>query len=145
MSAGTGIRHSEFNPLPNTKTHLLQIWIFPNKRELTPTYQQKFFSNEDKRGRLCLILSEDKKDDSLQIMQSAKVYAGLFNGEESARLETELERSYYVHVAKGSVSINGVALKAGDAMKIYETYEDITISNGQECEVLIFDLNKHNR
>lgn len=143
MSAGSGVRHSEYNPLPNTKTNLLQIWMFPNEVDGAPSYQQKYFSPDDKRGVLKLIISGNQEDGSLKIKQTAKVYAGLFDGDESAILQTSEYRSYFIHVARGSVKINGLLLNTGDALKIFSTDENIEVSEGNKAEVLIFNLNKH--
>lgn len=143
MSAGRGIRHSEYNPLPNTTTRLLQIWIFPNKKGGEPTYQQKNFTKEEKRGQLKLIISDDESEGSLKIYQNAKIYSGLFNGEEKGTLKTKPGRSYYVHVVQGSVNLNELPLLDGDAVKIFDTDMDLVIDNGENAEVLIFDLNTH--
>lgn len=143
MSAGTGVYHSEFNPLPKTKTNLLQIWLYPNVENEAPTYQQKNFSIEEKRGKLKLIISENQRDGSLKIKQNASIYAGLFDGDEQAILKVSEDRSYFVHIVKGNVNVNDIPLKAGDAMKIFKAKKDIKISNGKNAEVLVFDLNKH--
>lgn len=143
MSAGTGVFHSEFNPLPNTKTNLLQIWLYPNVKDENPTYQQQSFKSEDKRGKLKLIVSQDQRNGSLKIKQNASIYAGLFDGDEQATLPVNEDRSYFVHVVKGDVKINDIPLKGGDAMKIFKAMKDIKISNGKNAEILIFDLNKH--
>lgn len=143
MSAGTGVRHSEFNPLPNTRTHLLQIWIYPNVKDGKPTYQQKHFNQDEKCGKLRLIISDNEQDGSLKIKQDTKIYAGLFNGEEKAQLITQTNRSYYIHVARGSLHINDLPLNEGDAIKIFDTNVPLVFDNGNQAEVLVFDLVQH--
>jgi redox-sensitive bicupin YhaK (pirin superfamily) len=139
MSAGTGVRHSEFNPSPNETVHFLQIWIQPAERNIEPGYEEKRFSPEEKRGRLRLIVSPDRADGSLLIHQDARVYAGLFNGEERAELSVSRGRRIYLHVARGSVKANGTALEAGDALKISDGSR-LTLTDGRDAEVLAFDL-----
>lgn len=139
MSAGAGVTHSEFNASAEKPVHFLQIWILPNQKNIAPEYQQKYFTPESKRGRLCLILSPEGQAGALPIHQDVRVYAGLFDGEESASL-AGLERRYvYVHLAKGSLKVNGQQLEAGDGLKIRKT-DTIEVHDGKEAEVLIFDL-----
>jgi hypothetical protein len=139
MSAGRGVRHSEFNPSPASLVHFLQIWIQPNAQGIEPSYEEKRFAAADKRGRLRLIASPDQSDGSVLIHQDARVYAGLFDDAESASLEVKPDRLIYVHVARGAVHANGVALEAGDALKLSET-QQLQLQNGREAEVLVFDL-----
>jgi redox-sensitive bicupin YhaK (pirin superfamily) len=139
MSAGTGIRHSEFNPSPGEPVHFLQIWIQPAKRNIEPGYEEKRFAPEEKRGRLRLIVSPDRADGSLLIHQDARIYAGLFNGDERAELEVQPGRRIYVHLARGSLTANGAALEAGDALRITDGTQ-LTLSAGRDAEVLVFDL-----
>jgi quercetin 2,3-dioxygenase len=139
MSAGTGIRHSEFNPSPGEPVHFLQIWIQPAKRNIEPGYEEKRFGPEEKRGRLRLIVSPDRADGSLLIHQDARIYAGLFNGDERAELEVQPGRRIYVHLARGSLTANGAALEAGDALRITDGTQ-LTLSAGRDAEVLVFDL-----
>src|SRR5262245_18247738 len=106
MSAGSGVRHSEFNPSSKDGLHFLQIWIQPNVRGIPPSYEEKRFSVEEKRGHLRLIASPDGEDGSVRIHQEAHVYAGLFDGAEKAQLEVALGRWLYVHVARGSIHAN---------------------------------------
>jgi len=136
MSAGTGVRHSEYNAAEGV-THFLQIWIEPQVTGIAPSYEQKRFSAEEKRGRLRLIASPDRREESLLIHQDALVYAGLFDGAERAELALGAERQGYVHVARGSITVNGHALQAGDALK---TDGRITVEAGRGAEVLVFDL-----
>ena len=119
--------------------HFLQIWIVPNVSGATPRYQQEHFSAEQKRGRLQLIISPDGANGSLQVRQDARVYAGLFDGKENATLTLAPDRYAYVHVARGSVELNGVPLQEGDGVRVREE-QLLTLSNGQDAEVLVFDL-----
>jgi redox-sensitive bicupin YhaK (pirin superfamily) len=139
MSAGTGVRHSEFNPSPGQPVHFLQIWIQPAKRNIEPSYEEKRFAPEQKRGRLQLIVSPDRADGSLLIHQDARIYAGLFTGNERAAFEVQPGRRIYVHLARGSLSANGAALEAGDALRITDGTK-LTLSEGRDAEVLVFDL-----
>jgi len=137
MSAGSGVRHSEFNHEKQGVTHFLQIWIEPSAQGIPPSYEQKHFKPEDKRGRLRLIASPDGRDGSVTIHQDALVYAGLFDGRESASYELKNERGY-VHVARGRITVNGQELHAGDALKTGDGV--LEIENGEKAEVLVFDL-----
>ncbi|VVD67338.1 pirin family protein [Pandoraea terrigena] len=139
MSAGRGVAHSEFNHSPTSPVHFLQIWIVPNQAGVAPEYQQQRFTPEEKRGRLRLIISPDGSDSSLHIHQDARVYAGLIDGDESATLTLAPNRYAYVHVARGSVSLNGVALGEGDGVRVRDETA-LTLSNGNDAEVLVFDL-----
>ncbi len=139
MSAGSGVRHSEFNPSRSEGTHFLQIWIQPERANLEPSYEEKHFPAEEKRGRLRLIVSPDSADGSLLIHQDARVYAGLFTGPETADFHAAAGRRMYVHVARGALTVNGVALAAGDALQITRD-TDLHIEQGNDAEVLVFDL-----
>jgi redox-sensitive bicupin YhaK (pirin superfamily) len=139
MSAGSGVRHSEFNPSAQEGVHFLQIWITPNVAGIPPSYEEKRFAPEDKRGRLRLIASPDQADGSVLIHQDARVYAGLFDGAESAQLGIADGRWTYVHVARGSVEVNGEKLGAGDALKLKDG-KQLTLSHGTDAEVIVFDL-----
>jgi quercetin 2,3-dioxygenase len=139
MSAGTGVRHSEYNPSSSDSVHFLQIWIQPDAQGLAPSYEEKRFAPEDKRGRLRLIAAPDSAEGAVLIHQDARVYAGLFDGAERATLELAPGRRVYVHVARGTVSANGVPLEAGDALKAAGT-ATLTLSAGRDAEVLVFDL-----
>ena len=139
MSAGSGVRHSEFNPSSSAATHFLQIWIQPNALGIEPGYEERTFSAADKRGRLRLIASPGADDHSVLIHQDAKIYAGLFDGDERADLTVEPQRRLYVHVARGALTANGVVLNAGDALQLTDTAH-LHIDRGQNAEVLVFDL-----
>jgi quercetin 2,3-dioxygenase len=139
MSAGTGIRHSEYNPSREQVVHFLQIWIVPDRVGVEPRYQQRHFPDVEKRGRLRLIISPDGADGSLSVYQDARVYAGLFDGDEEARLSLPDGRFTYVHVARGSIEVNGQRLAAGDGARLRNERE-IDLRNGAAAEVLLFDL-----
>jgi redox-sensitive bicupin YhaK (pirin superfamily) len=139
MSAGRGVQHSEFNPSNDKGVHFLQIWIQPNERSVAPGYEEKRFGAEDKRGRLRLIASPDRADGSVFIQQDARVYAGLFDGDESATLTVAPQRGVYVHVARGAASVNGEALSAGDAIELTDVRE-VRVDHGNAAEVIVFDL-----
>lgn len=144
MSAGSGVAHSEFNHSASEPVHFLQIWIVPNVAGATPTYQQEHFSPEQKRGRLQLIISPEGNDGSLQVRQDARVYAGLFDGNETASLELAADRYAYVHVARGSVVLNGERLGEGDGVRLRDE-QQIHLSGGVDAEVLVFDLRPNER
>jgi quercetin 2,3-dioxygenase len=139
MSAGSGVRHSEFNPSSSEPVHFLQIWITPDTHGIEPSYEERRFETADKRGRLRLIASPDRAEGSVLIHQDARVYAGLFDNEEQATLPLAADRRAYVHVARGAVRVNGVALESGDALKLADTGA-LSLQQGQQAEVLVFDL-----
>lgn len=139
MSAGKGIMHSEFNQGLRESVHLLQIWIEPSAKGLSPGYEQKNFSDADKRGRLRLVASPDGREGSVTIHSDATLSVGLFDGEERAEMALDPARKAYVHVARGAIVANGQALKAGDALKM-EGESALTLQGGEQAEVLVFDL-----
>ena len=138
MSAGRGVTHSEFNHDKAGTTHLLQIWIEPNVRGLTPSYEQVHFDAASKRGRLRLIASPDGAGGSVTIHQDAGVYAGLFHGAERAVHKIERQRKAYVHLARGRLSVNARLLEAGDALMTDEA--ELVLAQGEAAEALVFDL-----
>ena len=139
MSAGTGVMHSEFNHDPAGTTHFLQIWIIPSRNGVAPSYEQKTFPDADKRGRLRLVVSPDGADGSVTIHQDARMYAGLFDGGEAATHALAPGRLGYVHMARGAATVNGHALRAGDAL-MFEDESSIDIRGGNGAETLVFDL-----
>ena len=139
MSAGTGVQHSEFNASKSDTVHLLQIWIEPATRNLAPSYEETHYAAAEKRGRLRLIASADRADRSVLIHQDAKVYAGLFDGVENQSLPVAANRRLYVHMAGGALTVNGTALKAGDALKLTDV-STLGLGAGRQAEVLVFDL-----
>ena len=138
LSAGTGMMHSEFNYEKEGVTHFLQIWIAPDVRGIAPSYEHYHVSNADQRGRLRVVASRDGRDGSVSIHQDALMLAGLFDGDEEARYTFGAGRKGYVHVARGSVTVNGHALGAGDALKT--DGGALAIEGGRNAEVLVFDL-----
>ena len=139
MSAGRGVLHSEFNPSKKEEVHFLQIWIIPNVDNIPPSYEQKYFSTEQKRGQLCLIGSNDGRDGSVTVKQDVSIYAGLFDGVEGAVYDIQSERHLYIHIASGSVTINDNQLEAGDAIMSLDSHQ-IAIKDGRNAEILMFDL-----
>jgi redox-sensitive bicupin YhaK (pirin superfamily) len=143
MSAGTGVQHSEFNASSDELAHLLQIWIIPRRAGDQPGYEEKRFDAESKRGRLRVVASPDGHDGSVTIHADASIYAGLFDGAEHATFTLPAGRLAYVHVARGTLSVNGTVLEAGDAAKLSEL-DTVTVEKGNNAEVLLFDLGQLN-
>jgi hypothetical protein len=139
MSAGRGVRHSEFNPSKDRPVHFLQIWIEPGERGIRPSYEQKRIDADAKRGRLALIASPDGRDGSVTLHQDANVYATLLDGSERVTHDIAPGRRGYVHVARGSVVLDGTRLGAGDAAKL-DGPAAIALGDGDGAEVLVFDL-----
>ncbi len=139
MSAGTGVMHSEFNHAVNEQTHFLQIWIEPNARGIAPSYEQKTFANEEKRGRLRLVAAPGGEQGAVHLSADARLYAGLFDGDESATLALAPGRKAYVHLVRGALTVNGQSLSGGDAAKL-EGEAEVRLSAGRDAEVLVFDL-----
>ena len=139
MTAGTGVMHSERNALRDRGVHFLQIWIRPDRVGLKPEYEQKHFSDEEKRGRLRLIVSDNGADGSVRLNQKARIYAGLFNGAERADLEVTIGRRTYVHLVRGKITVNGTPLSGGDALT-NTNVSHIELRDGTDAEVLVFDL-----
>ena len=139
MSAGTGVRHSEFNHAPDETTHFLQLWIEPNRLGVAPGYEQKTFSDAVKRGRLCLVASPDGAQGSVGLNADARLYAGLFDGAETATLELDPSRKAYVHLVRGVLTVNGETLSTGDALALSDTSR-IELGGADQAEVLVFDL-----
>ena len=139
MSAGTGVRHSEFNPASTEHTRLLQIWIQPDQLGGVPLYGEKEFSREEKQGRLRLVISGDGAEDSIKIRQNARLQIGLFDAEQRQELVLANDRLTYVHVARGELQVNGIVLKEGDAVMM-TAEEKLVLEQGKQAEVLVFDL-----
>ena len=140
MSAGRGVLHSEFNPSRTEGVHFLQIWIEPSARGIPASYEQSRVSDDAKRGKLALIAGPEGSVAAVTIHQDARVYATLLDGTQSVTQPIAPGRRAYVHAARGSVKVNGTALTAGDAVRI-ENEAQITLSNADRAEVLVFDLN----
>ena len=139
MTAGSGVVHSEENHAEGKQTHFLQIWVLPSKQGIEPGYAQKAFSDAEKRGKLRLVGSPDGAEGSVQLNADAKLYAGLFDGAESAQRELPAGRKTYVHVVSGSLNVNGKPLSAGDAAML-EGESALRLDHGDKAEVLVFDL-----
>jgi len=139
MSAGSGVRHSEFNHATDSVTHFLQIWIEPNQLGIAPGYEQKTFADAEKRGRLRLVASPDGADGSVVIHADARLYAGLLDGAEAATLTVDPARKAYVFLVRGALSVNGQALQAGDAALLADE-SAVALTAGRDAEVLVFDL-----
>jgi redox-sensitive bicupin YhaK (pirin superfamily) len=139
MSAGRGVMHSEYNHAQASATHFLQIWILPRERGIEPGYEQKAFADSLKRGRLCLVASEDGREGSVTIHADAAMHAGLFDAGESAELVLAPERLGYVHLVGGTLEVSGQLLRAGDAL-LLEGETRVHLSKGQGADVLVFDL-----
>ena len=139
MSAGTGVFHSEYNPSPKNGVHFLQIWIEPDEIGIKPSYEQKFFGPGEKRGRLRLLASPDGRDGSVTVHQDAQLDATLVDADEKVTHRLADVRKAFVHVARGSVKVNGQPLGSGDALKI-EGESEVVIDQGDKAEVLLFDM-----
>ncbi|WP_047540187.1 pirin family protein [Methylotenera versatilis] len=139
MSAGTGVRHSEFNHSSTERVHFLQIWIEPNVKGIAPSYEEKHFDTASKVGNLRLIASSDGKDGSVLIHQDARIYAAILGESDQVEHTLATGRTGYVHVIRGQVDVNGVALKTGDALKITDE-SLVEFTNAHAVELLLFDL-----
>ncbi len=139
MSAGTGVQHSEFNPSRSEQVHFLQIWIIPDRARIEPSYEEKHFDAGSKRGKLRLIASSDARDGSVLVHQDVSIFASILDGDD--RLEHPLApgRLGYVHVARGTLTVNGIALEAGDALKLADV-GSVVLEAGKDAEILLFDL-----
>jgi redox-sensitive bicupin YhaK (pirin superfamily) len=139
MSAGTGVAHSEFNPSDAEPVHLLQIWIMPRARNLPPSYEQKHFTEDERRDGLRLVASEDGRDDSVTIQQDARLYAAILNRDAKLDHTIHEKRHAWIQVARGTVDVNGQALKQGDGAAISHERK-ITLASADGAEILLFDL-----
>ena len=139
MSAGSGVQHSEFNHAEGQTTHFLQIWILPNVTGIAPGYEQKTFSEAEKRGALRLVASNDGAQGSVLIHADARLYAGLLDGGEAAVLALDPKRKAYVHLVCGQLEVNGQVLHTGDAA-LLQAEDRLSLTKGQAAEVLVFDL-----
>ncbi len=139
MSAGKGIMHSEFNSSETETVHFLQIWLYPEKEGLQPSYDQKHFSDNDKHNRLCLIASPDASDGSLFINQDVYLYASLLDKENLLGYGLDDGRAAWIQVISGELEINGRILSAGDGASIEHT-DKLNIKAKEQSEFLLFDL-----
>jgi redox-sensitive bicupin YhaK (pirin superfamily) len=139
MSAGSGVSHSENNASPSEPVHFLQIWLLPGQRGIKPSYEQKTFSELEKRGRLRVVASPDGRDGSVTIHTDAVLHSGLFDAGESAELTLAQGRHAWVQVARGRARVNGTELKAGDGASLSDESQ-LRIEGIEGAEVLVFDL-----
>nr|WP_314419175.1 pirin family protein [uncultured Erwinia sp.] len=139
MSAGSGVTHSEFNHSQTEGVHFLQIWIVPAEKNTAPGYQQVSVPDSEKRGQMRLIVSPEGTDGSLKVRQDMRIYSGLFNGDESQTVTLPDDRYAYIHVARGSIIVNGIEFKEGDGARV-RNEQTLTFTDGQDAEVLLFDL-----
>ncbi len=139
MTAGTGVRHSEFNPSREEAVRFLQIWLVPSVDGAKPSYQTLDIAPEDKDGKLKLFIAEDGREGAIKTIAPADVYAATFNGDQSARFDLKEGRRAWIQVAKGSLTVNGEDLRRGDGFAVLDPGE-ITLSKGEDAEVLLFDL-----
>ncbi|MGE8216675.1 Quercetin 2,3-dioxygenase [compost metagenome] len=139
MSAGSGVSHSEFNHSADEPVHFLQIWLFPDQENITPSYQETHFAPDTKRGQLRLIASRDGREGSLLIHQDTNLYATLLDGNDRVQLPLAPRRGAYVQVVRGQLQVNGISLDTGDALQISDEAL-VTLENASDAEVLVFDL-----
>jgi quercetin 2,3-dioxygenase len=139
MAAGTGVQHSEFNPAPDEAVHLLQIWIQPDRKGLKPRYAEKSLADAP-TGKLHLVTSKSGRDDSLAINQDAELYLAKLDGGQKVTHALKPGRHAWVHVAEGEVTLNGEALKGGDAAA-FSDQTAIELTGAKPAQVLLFDLN----
>ena len=140
MTSGTGVLHSEYSS-PTEKTHMLQIWIQPEKRNLPPSYEQTYFAPEDKQGKLKLVASRGGDDGSVHINQDVKLYSSILNEGENVSLDLANGRHAWVQIISGSLDVNGERLEAGDGAAISEETALKIKANSDNTELLLFDLN----
>ena len=141
MSAGTGVRHSEFNPSATEPVHLYQIWILPEQKAIEPSYEQKTVSKDDRKGRLALLADKEPNSNAVKIDQDAMLYSAILERSQSLTHTIVAPRAAYVQVASGKVAVNGVVLEAGDGASIrQEPTLDLSGADDKTSEVLLFDL-----
>lgn len=139
MSAGSGVVHSEYNHSKTEGVHFLQIWVMPNEGGAEPRYEEKHFDAADKTGKLRLIASNDGREGSVSMRQDASLYATILDGEDRVEHALGAGRQAYVHVVRGQVTVNGVVLDGGDALKVTGE-QAVTLAQAAGAEVLLFDL-----
>jgi redox-sensitive bicupin YhaK (pirin superfamily) len=142
MSAGKGVIHSEFNPSTTVPVHLLQIWVLPNKFNLPPSYEQKFFSIADKQGKICTVLSPIQNSKTLTIHQDVELFLSIITANQNIQYETNASNSYWLHVATGNIDLNGQVLHAGDSAGIVDEKNIILTGIEENSEILLFKLRK---
>lgn len=140
MSAGTGVQHSEYNASSSEEVHFLQIWVLPERNGLDPGYEERYFSTEEKRGRLCLIGSQDSRDSSVTIHQDVSLYAVVLGSGESVSHEITHGRKGWVQVTRGAVTLNDQPLSTGDGVAVTGPANLMLTGSLQDAEVLLFDM-----
>ncbi|MEM9304994.1 MAG: pirin family protein [Pseudomonadota bacterium] len=141
MTAGTGIRHSEYNASTEDPVHFLQIWVLPDRAGHRPGYEQIAYPDVEKRGQLRLVASGDGREGSVTLHQDLNLFAGLIDGSETASIELKAGRQAWVQVARGDVEVNGETLKAGDGLAIADA-GTVTVAKGRDAEILVFEMRK---
>jgi redox-sensitive bicupin YhaK (pirin superfamily) len=139
MSAGNGVRHSEFNHSKEDPVHLLQIWIVPEMKGGSPLYAEKNFSEADRKNKLCAVASPDGREGSIAIRQNAVVYASLLDSGEEIRFQADKNRFYWVQLAKGRLEVNGILIESGDGLALGEL-DQIQFKGASDSEFIVFDL-----
>ena len=139
ISAGSGITHSEFNPSSENGTHFYQIWLLPEERDIEPGYEQKTFNKEDRRNRLQVVASKNGEEGSIRIHQDATIFLADLDGNEEVTYELPQERHAWIQVLRGSASVNGEKLQAGDAIAASEESK-LTLTSDATAELMLFDL-----
>jgi redox-sensitive bicupin YhaK (pirin superfamily) len=139
MSAGSGVTHSEFNGSDSEPVHFFQIWIMPSEDGITPGYEQKLFPEEERRGRLRLLVSPEAEDGALKIHQDARLYSAILDAGQSVEHTLAAGRGAWIQVARGTATVNGTAVVAGDGVAI-EDETSLVIATEEGAEILLFDL-----
>ena len=139
MSAGTGVKHSEFNHSRQEAVHFLQIWILPSKKDLKPSYQQKNFSEVNKKGKLCLVASPGPQNGALKIHQDVHIYASVLSAQDKAEYALKTGRHAWIQITSGAVEVNGVVLEEGDGAAVSDE-KKLTLTSQKRTEFLLFDL-----
>jgi len=139
MTAGTGVRHSEYNASASEPVHFLQIWVLPATGGLPPAYEERHFDTASKCGQLRLVASPDGRDGSVRLHQDASIHAAILDGDDAVRFTAAPGRGVYVQLARGRVTANGEVLEAGDAAQL-ASGDTVTLAQGVDAELLLFDL-----
>ena len=139
MSAGTGVTHSEHNPSASDPVHLLQIWIKPETKGIDPSYEQTAFDRNELKGRLRIVASRDSRDGAVKIHQDAELYASILGPNEFVRYDIRPDRNVWLQIARGSIELNGLEMRAGDGAAITQE-SALEIKGTADAEILLFDL-----
>ncbi len=139
MSAGTGVTHSEYNHFKEKELHFLQIWFLPDTLNIKPSYEQKTFRPEEKRGKFLLVASKNGRENSVSIGQDVDMSIALIDGKEKVTYTPQQNRALWIHLARGEVTINGYKLLSGDGIAVINQ-QNLTLNHGKNAEVIVFDL-----